>query len=517
MRATLALLFGATLTAWACDDRPARSTAVDDQFDQEEEGSLDAPESGGDKADRAAGNRTRRYRPEGHIDFGHPIAVVDGDVVSSQRAWRFYAREGATLEIRAEGSTHIAIAGPKPRGRDWPAATHHSEPDRADLSATLDVAGLYAIVVDDPAAGHEIRLDCADDDCALRPWARPDPPDALSLMAVGDLGLTVSQAPLDSEGDAKYGEFHYWHEMLEAFAPFVDADVNLANLETAVTTGGDRVEKTYVFRMPADALHEVIDVGFNLFSVANNHAGDYGNAGLADSLGALKDARGDAEADGRWLAWAGVGATLDEAGAPSRIEVRGVRIAHASIGIGWDVRHHTLGIAHVRDANVVIDRLAATDADLRVLSVHGGIERAIEPEALITGIAHRAADAGIELVHGHHPHVVQGIERRGKGIILYSLGNFELRGARNMASLGLDRDFGAAVRLAWDREEHRFTQVEVAPLYDMHRVVYALPADDAAERIRRMNRLSANFGARGVELTIDEGTGHGWARLDPLD
>jgi len=494
-RGTLLLSLGLLAVLLAGCGVPAGSPASG----EDESGALvDDPGAAG-KADGAdaSSSQSRPLTILGRLAYDRPTPLPAGAVAP---AWSFVGTAGAAIVIQAPGAAEIRVHGPRRPGDRWPAA--FATVPESELSLTLPQTGLYGLRLDAGTA-TEVTLACPAGDCAPPTWRHAVPSDHLALVAVGDLGLTASDVEVDPAGGWKYGEYHYYFEMLDGFAPFLDGVVNLANLETAVTTGGEKQDKTFVFRMPSEALDAVLDAGFNLLGAANNHAGDFGALGVVDTVANLVAAR----TAGGLFGFAGAGTGFTAAAAPAVFEVRGVRIAYAACGIGFNVRGNGSGIAHVSDARAVIDGLAAAPADLRVLSIHAGVELDLAPAAEVQAAARRAVDAGVQVVHGHHPHVVQGIEQRGGGLILYSLGNFELRGARNMADLGPDQDYGLAVRLGYDPATRRVDQIEAVALTDMHRVVVPRSGASAAERIARLNARSASLGSGGVRLAVETDTG----------
>jgi poly-gamma-glutamate synthesis protein (capsule biosynthesis protein) len=473
--------------------------------DDDESGALvDDPGALG-KAD-GPGSSTTRNRPLavlGRLAYETPVALPVGVAAP---AYSFVGAAGAEVVVAAPGVTGLQLFGPRRPGDSWPAP--FATVTTAELRATLPGEGLYGVRLEAGTAS-QVTLLCAAGACAPPTWRHPVPAGQLALVAVGDLGLTASDVPVDREGGWKYGEYHYYFEMLDGFAPYLGADVNLANLETAVTTGGTKQVKTFVFRMPPEALTAVLDAGFDLLGVANNHAGDYGATGVVDTVGALANAT----AAGRLHGFAGAGTGFTAAAAPATYTVRGVRVAYAACGIGFNVRGNGSGVAHVSDVDAVIAGLAAASADLRILSLHAGVELDLAPAADVRAAARKAVDAGVQVVHGHHPHVVHGVEQRGAGLILYSLGNFELRGARDMGGLDVERDYGLAARLGYDPGSKRVRQVEVVTLADMHRVAVPRTAAQGAARLEKLNARSASLGAGGVRFTIDAETGRGFAQL----
>jgi poly-gamma-glutamate synthesis protein (capsule biosynthesis protein) len=259
----------------------------------------------------------------------------------------------------------------------------------------------------------------------------------LTIAAVGDL---IPAAPL-------------FEPALPGFARVVErlagADVAVGNLDTALTTGGVPREKLITVRAdPAVVAPDVARMGFDVLSVANNHATDYGERGLFDTLEALA---------GAGVATVGGGADLAAATAPVVVEAAGRRVGvsawTAVLPTGAAASPERPGLAplHVRtayevdpyllmeepasvptvrshvdpsdlaQAREVVGRLHGS-ADFVVVLVHwgGGLSEGLAEYQ--RPLAHALLDAGADAVIGSHPHRVLGVERyRGKAII-YSAG-----------------------------------------------------------------------------------------------
>jgi len=250
----------------------------------------------------------------------------------------------------------------------------------------------------------------------------PSTPEAsFTLVAVGDvmLGRSVGEAI------GLYGPSYPFEQVAAALS---EADVAFANLEAPITARGLPAPKDYVFRAPPEAAEGLARAGFDIVSLANNHAMDYGVDGLLDTLDALGQAG---------VAFAGAGE--DETGArqPAVLTVAGLRVAFLACvqvpddsisGFGAEsmaAGPARAGVAWASLGSIVADvEAAAQVADLVVVSLHTGFEYQEAPSALQQELAHAAVDAGADLVLGHHPHVLQGLERYRGALIAYSLGNF---------------------------------------------------------------------------------------------
>lgn len=244
--------------------------------------------------------------------------------------------------------------------------------------------------------------------------ATSEPSRRVTLNAVGDLMLARRIVTLMDQNGALY-PYEAVQHLLD------DADLTIGNLEGTFTDGGVQANKFYTFRTPPRHAIGLAQAGFDVVSLGNNHAMDFGEEGLVDTLAALDEA--------------GVrhsGAGLDAAAArqPAVLEANGLRIAFlsyngAALSEAFPADEVTPGVALAEAEAIRADVAAAlTEADLAIVSLHVGIEYVDEPNQDQIVLSRAAIDAGAALVLGHHPHVLQGWEQYGEGYIFYSLGNF---------------------------------------------------------------------------------------------
>ncbi|MGC8873895.1 MAG: CapA family protein, partial [Chloroflexia bacterium] len=242
----------------------------------------------------------------------------------------------------------------------------------------------------------------------LARWPNPSPlpplPEGrISLLAVGDLMLSRSI----EERMRAYGADYPFR----ALAPLLQqADIAVGNLECALSAKGDPQEKGYTFRAHPDLAAGLSAAGFDLVTLANNHALDYGLEGLNETIAAL-------QRQGIRTVGGGV-----QAASPLVLTVRGIRVAFLARnavgapqpGIAWAGDEEQLSSAV---------RLAKQQADVVVLLLHAGEEYASEPTEEQVRLARAAVLAGADLVIGHHAHVTQATERFADGFIAYGLGD----------------------------------------------------------------------------------------------
>ena len=357
---------------------------------------------------------------------------------------------------------------------------------------------------------------------------RPVPADpAITILLTGDVGLNSNHQPVDARGGYK-GGFHTWAETTAQIAGDINGDLNFLNLETIVTDRNDLQADSkgqtgpFNFRMHPEGLRHLVGKGFNLVSMANNHSMDYGVAGLKETLRHVGALRGNGI-----LAAAGVGMNREEASRPHVVKVKGSDIAFAAIGIVTNnLERHRAGpdrpgqIAYrfADDYAEVRRRLLEQPAALRILSIHYGIEGQVRTDAVQIaewrGIA--AQRDGIDLIVGHHAHVVRGVELAGSSLIFYGLGNFLHLGTANMTSSGICRDYGLMAKVHLRRAADgklAIRAVEAIPVTDTHLRPRRLTGAQGAGRVHALNYLAGTLDepagkARGLRFT-PQGDGSG--------
>lgn len=252
----------------------------------------------------------------------------------------------------------------------------------------------------------------------------------IRLAFVGDILPAASVAKLMEKNGYDY-PYRKARHLLES------ADITAGNLESPITDRGTPEDnKQYLFRGPAEALPALKEAGFDVLSLANNHTLDYGWVGLQDTMDALDDHK---------LKHMGSGNDDTEAFTPVYVESKGMTVAYIGVSrvlpeVSWKADSNHPGIAEAYDptrAEAAI-RDASANADIVIVMVHWGKERADVPNAEQKNLGHRFIDAGADLVIGSHPHVLQGFESYNGKWIAYSLGNFVF----NMTATPKTRDTG---------------------------------------------------------------------------
>jgi poly-gamma-glutamate synthesis protein (capsule biosynthesis protein) len=257
----------------------------------------------------------------------------------------------------------------------------------------------------------------------------PVPTWPLTIAAVGDLMFDRAVRQWVTAEDPS-GPFRFVRDHL------LPAGLTVGNLECALTDRGAPEPKAYTFRGSPLAARGLAQAGFDAVSLANNHILDYGEEGLFDTMRALRDAG---------IAFAGAGRNRDEAYRHVIVERQGIRVAVLSFadvpveGTGYDVEQWTAGpgtpgMAWIDGDMAPAIARARDEADVVIAMLHFGFEGWSEPSERQRAQAREAVAAGATLVIGHHPHVLQPVERYGGGLIAYSLGNFVFDGFEGVAN-----------------------------------------------------------------------------------
>jgi|CXWL01.1.fsa_nt_gi poly-gamma-glutamate synthesis protein (capsule biosynthesis protein) len=242
---------------------------------------------------------------------------------------------------------------------------------------------------------------------------------SVTISAVGDISLARQVNDWMEQNGAGYP-----YELIQ---PLLTGDIVFGNLEGALTDGGEPWPKAFNFRTPPQFASGLAAAGFDVVSLANNHAMDYGVTGLQDTVIAL---------EGAGVRHAGSG-DLRRGLFPTIVQANGFTVAFIACvltpdeGSGfsifqWEWTVETPTGLFVCDASrfegLIND--PKTDADFVVVSIHAGDEYVNAPNATQRELAEAALAAGADVVLGHHAHVVQPVEQRGNRLIAWGLGNF---------------------------------------------------------------------------------------------
>ncbi len=261
------------------------------------------------------------------------------------------------------------------------------------------------------------------------PVAKCGAPDETTLYAVGDvmLGRYIAKVMKARGSDYPFEQIT---------ATLRTGDIVCGNLEAVISPDGVAPfypDKPYSFHASKTAAQALKRAGFHVLSLANNHAMDYGPKPLVDTRRLLGEIG---------ITTFGAGNNILEARRPVIVIRNNLRFGFLGYGVAHSravyAQRNRAGIAPIGMNDIRKDILALRGrVDVLIVSLHWGTEYKNAPSRKQREEAHQIIDWGADLIIGHHPHVMQGIELYKRKLIAYSLGNFVFDQKGN----GTDRSF----------------------------------------------------------------------------
>lgn len=242
----------------------------------------------------------------------------------------------------------------------------------------------------------------------------PEPtaePVSITVSMVGDctLGTDVNfdqSTSFDAFYQMKNDPGYFFQNVKDIFNA---DDLTVANMEGTLTTSNDRQQKTFAFKGNPSYTEILTQGGVEATNLANNHSHDYGDQSYEDTIQYLEAA----------------GITTFGYDRTAVMDVKDIKVG--LIGI-YELKD---GLGRQQQVIDTIQAVKGQGAQVIIVSFHWGTEKSNIPDDIQKTLAHLAIDQGADLVVGHHPHVLQGIEKyQGKNIV-YSLGNFCFGGNKN--------------------------------------------------------------------------------------
>ena len=245
-----------------------------------------------------------------------------------------------------------------------------------------------------------------------------DEPRSFTIAATGDLLIHESVANAAATGDGwDFGP------MFSLVAPVLsEADLAVCHVESPMSPDNTNLAYYPAFNVPNQLAEAIATAGYDTCSLASNHSTDTGTRGVAGTVEAL-DAAG--------VAHSGMARTPAERDRLNLVDANGVAVAHLSYTYGFNAgelaadRSH---LANVIDADAIESearRARAAGAEFVIVSLHWGTQYTRDPDAYQTSVGNRLlASPDIDLILGHHAHMVQPVEVIGGEYLAYGLGNF---------------------------------------------------------------------------------------------
>ncbi len=335
----------------------------------------------------------------------------------------------------------------------------------------------------------------------LKPTPTPKKDEPIMIAAVGDIMLG-SPFPNDTRMPPNDGA-----DLLKNVTPILSAaDIAFGNLEGPMVDGGvsskcpPSSKMCFAFRVPTRYGKYLKQAGFDVMSLANNHAGDFGDVGRESTRRVL---------DEQGIKHAG---SDKEKFSTAFLEVRGKKIAV----IGFAHNKITPNINDLSIARQLVTQ-ATKKADIVIVSFHGGAEGtdsqhvpartevfAGESRGNLPLFAHTVIDAGADLVLGHGPHVLRGMEIYKDRLIAYSLGNFCTYGwfkleAETALTAILEVKIGADGKFVSGKIHAGRQEGLGVPVFD-----------NTGDSIRKVRELSlTDFGTNAPKIAADGTITHG--------
>lgn len=293
----------------------------------------------------------------------------------------------------------------------------------------------------------------------LATQAQTQKKDTITVIGVGDImmGSNYPQPVLPPND----GEFL----MKEVAHVLRDADVTFGNLEGTLLNEGGSVKTCrdpkvcYAFRSPERYVKNLVDAGFDVMSIANNHAGDFGDAGRKSTI-----------------------KTLEAAGLYHTGQLPRRYVTFEKEGITYGVvalspNSNCISVNNIPEAQAIVRELESL-VDIVIVSFHGGAEGGQyqnvprkheifhgEDRGDVYTFAHTLIDAGADIIFGHGPHVTRAVEVYKNRFIAYSLGNFCTYGGINVAGI----NGWAPIIKVYTNSKGRFLQAKITPTYQIAR------------------------------------------------
>jgi len=254
-------------------------------------------------------------------------------------------------------------------------------------------------------------------------WMQTSNKDVITIDFIGDINLADDWCTMQEAATREKGIYDCISK--EVVSELQSADISVINNEFVFTDGGDRqVDKAYTFRAKT-ANVEILDAfGADLANLANNHAYDYNESGLMDTIATLEN---------HGVATMGAGANIEEAKAIQYFVANGKKIAFVA---ATEIERYTnytkqateteAGVLKTKDISIYeeVIREAAENSDYVIANIHWGNEGSFSYTGAQYNMAAKFVAAGADAVIGGHPHRMQGIEYINDAPVAFSLGNF---------------------------------------------------------------------------------------------
>ena len=294
------------------------------------------------------------------------------------------------------------------------------------------------------------------------------------------LGRTVNE---------KISETNYeypWGDMLPLLK---EMDINIINLENALTESTHKVSKVFNFKADPDKVQCLTEANVTIANIANNHILDFSEEGMLETIQVL---------DKNGIKHTGAGANAEKGSNPALVERNNVSVAVLGLTDnepGWRAGQQKPGTNYIdilneTDTNKILEIIKnlAAQTDILAISIHWGPNMNERPQQYFIDFAHEMIHNGADIIHGHSAHIFQGIEIYQNKPILYDTGDF-LDDYMVDPIVRNDRSFFFIVKA----DETGIKELKLVPTLISNYQVNKAKNADYKWAIRRMQQLSSEF------------------------
>ena len=255
------------------------------------------------------------------------------------------------------------------------------------------------------------------------PAAPPSPtPARITLSAVGDVLTHEGIANRARRYAGAAGGFDF-RPMFDRVKPILSAaDVAICNVESPVSKNNQNLSDYPRVHVPREIVAAVADSGFDVCSTANNHSIDVGPGGVVETLEVFEANR---------VGHAGTGRTPEEAARPAVLEAKGIRLAFLSYTFslnGLTLPNDRTWMVNMIDAGKILSDAQSAKtagAEFVIVALHWGTEYQAEPNDQQRALSSQLLGSpSVDLILGHHTHVIQPISKVGEKYVVFGMGNF---------------------------------------------------------------------------------------------
>jgi poly-gamma-glutamate capsule biosynthesis protein CapA/YwtB (metallophosphatase superfamily) len=285
------------------------------------------------------------------------------------------------------------------------------------------------------------------------------------------------------------GDVYPWGSVLPLLK---NTDINIINLEAALTNSTKKVFKTFNFKATPDKIKTLTEAHITVVNLANNHVLDFSEEGLMETIQTLNVAG---------IKHAGAGMNGEEVQKPVILTKKGITIGVLGFTDnepGWKAGTSTSGVNYINiskkdDCNKALKDIVKLrkETDLVIVSIHWGPNMNEEPERHFIDFAHAMIAQGADIIHGHSAHNFQGMEVYKGKLILYDTGDFVDDYAVDPV-LKNDHSFFFKI----EASKQRIENLTIIPVLISNDQANLAMGEDYKWCIQRMRQLSAKFGTK---------------------